>query len=81
MKHQRAKMRRRADTGVRVGRRTLLLLHPGDQLGGGFRLEIGLADNRHRHVGDAADGVEIVDHVVAEVIVERRGGRLRDMPD
>ncbi len=54
---------------------------PGDQLLGILRLKAGLAHDRHRHIGNAADGIEVVDHVVAKIVVERRRGRLCDMPD
>ncbi len=76
-----AKVGGRADAGVGVGCRHALLLRPGEQLRDGARRQAGLADDRHRHIGDAADRIEVVDHVVPQVVVERGRGGVGDVPD
>jgi hypothetical protein len=64
-----------------VGDVLALLLQPDEQLADILGLQPGLADDGHRHVGDAADGVEILQDVVLQVVVERWRGGLADVPD
>ena len=74
-------MRGRADAGMAVGRLGGVGAQPGHELRDVVRRQRRLPDDRHRHVGDAADAVEIVHHVVFQVVVEGRRRGMRDVPD
>ena len=79
--HQRAQMRGRADAGMAVGDLDLLRAYPVEQLVDVLGGNGGLGHQRHGHVGDAADVVEVVHDVIFEIVVEGRRGGLGDVPD
>ena len=74
-------MRGRADAGVRVGHLLLVLLDVGEELLEVVSGKIGARDQRHRHVVDETDVLEIAKRVVAQLPVERRRRRHADMVD
>ena len=74
-------MRGRADAGMAVGDLGFLRANPVEKLFDVLGRKSGLGHQRHRHVGDAADMVEIIHDVIFEIFIEGRRGGLRDVPD
>ena len=64
-----------------VGDLVVLLAHPVDDLGHVLRRDAGSRHECHRHVGDAAEMIEVVDHVVLQGRIKRGRSRVRDVPD
>jgi len=76
-----AEVRSRADAGVTIGSLGCFGLHPGQKLGHVVRGKGHLGNKRHRHVGDAAEMIEVVHDVVLETVIEGRRRGLADVPD
>ena len=73
--HQAAQMRRRAQTGVRDVELAGIGPDIGFEVAVGVGRQLGLADQRHRHLGDQAQELEVFQRLVLDVLVQGRRRR------
>ena len=72
-------MRGRADAGVRIAHLVLVLLDVVEKLLEVVRRKVGACDQRHRHIVDEADVVEVGERVEPQLPVQRRRRRHADV--
>jgi hypothetical protein len=72
-------MRRGTDAGVGVGDLVGVRLDVVHELLERIGLEVAAGDDRHRHLGHQADGLEVLEGLVRQVGVQRRRRRHADV--